>query len=292
MSLRSRISRATARTLVNPRAYSVGSHRFLYRVIARGIAIPDGLSAVEVDADGVRATVVQGARSDPPRDLFVVHGGGYSAGSLATHVPVCAGLCAGIGAAGLVVDYRRAPAHVYPAAHDDTLAAWKWWVSRPEAAGTARTAVYGDSAGAGLALDLMMGLRDAGEPLPRAAYLVSPFVDLTHHRRPPNHTIVDEILTGVGRIYTRGHDPRDPRISPIFGDLAGLPPMLIQAGTSEMLAQDGERLADRARESGVDVTFEPYESSIHELPLMTRVSSRARQLHASGCRYLAEHLQR
>ncbi len=290
MSLRGLLSRSTARVMVNHHAYSVGTHRVLYRAIARGIAVPEGFEAETVDAGGAQAVVVRGEPGSPQRDLFVLHGGGYSAGSPAIHVPVCAGLCEGIGATGLVVDYRRAPTHPYPAAFDDAVAAWRWWVSRPGAA--PRSAIYGDSAGAGLALGLMMTLRDEGAPLPCAAYLVSPFVDLTAHRRPGNPAVVDEILAGVARIYVGDHDARDPRISPIFGDLSGLPPMLVQCGEGEMLADDGRRLASRAERCGVDVTLQTYPGIMHELPLMTRVSGRARDLHEAGCTFLRDHLDR
>ncbi len=273
---------------MNRRAYSVGTHRLLYRAIARGIAVPAGFTAEEIDAGGPRAIVVREQGQVPAHDLFVLHGGGYSAGSLATHVPVTTGLCAEVGAAGLVVDYRRAPAHPFPAALDDARAAWQWWTSRPGAA--EGTAIYGDSAGAGLALSLMMELRDRDDPLPTAAYLVSPFVDLTDHRRPGNPAVVDDVLAGVGRIYVRDHDPRDPMISPIFGDLSGLPPLLVQCGEGEMLADDGRRLVQHARECGVDVTLETYRGFMHELPLMTRISARARELNASGGAFLRQRL--
>jgi len=290
MSFGNRIISTTTRALVNGLPYSVGTHRLLYRAIARGIETPDGFQAQGVDAGGVPGMVLWREGEDASARVFVLHGGGYSAGSLATHVPVCAGLCAGIGASGLVVDYRRAPAHPFPAALDDARAAWQWWTDHGGAAGAERTVIFGDSAGAGLALSLMMGLRDAGEPLPKAAYLVSPFVDLTDHRRQNNLAIVDETLARIGRIYTRDHDPRDPMISPVYGCLTGLPPMLVQCGDGELLAQDGRRIVDHARACGVDVTFEPYRGRMHELPLMTRISPRARALHARGCEFLRRQL--
>jgi monoterpene epsilon-lactone hydrolase len=173
----------------------------------------------------------------------------------------------------LFAEYRLAPEHPFPAAIDDALAAWRWL--RDDLGIDARSiAVAGDSAGGGLAVGVLVATRDAGQVLPAAAVLMSPTVDLTSSGR----SMVDnagqdpistpELLRSLAADYLGGADPKDPLASPLFAPLVGLPPLLIQVGTADVLLSDAERLADAAMAAGVDVRLEVGEGLPHVYQLM------------------------
>ena len=160
----------------------------------------------------------------------------------------------------VTLDYRLAPEHPYPAAADDAVAAYEGLLDQGIDPG--QIALAGESAGGGLAIATLLALRDAGRPLPCSAYVMSPYVDLTLSGDTlPEKQAVDPILSPEGlrlRVpdYVAGAMAEDPRISPIFGDLAGLPPLLIQVGSHEILLSDALRLAVRAARDDVAVTLE------------------------------------
>ncbi|MCB1034424.1 MAG: alpha/beta hydrolase, partial [Acidobacteria bacterium] len=199
--------------------------------------------------------------------ILYLHGGGYISGSLGTHQEVMGRLALASGLAVLGVDYRRAPEHPFPAALEDALVAYRGLLG--EGVETRRLALAGDSAGGGLALALLATLRDFGYGLPRTAALLSPWVDLTltapslEERRHLDKVLHPVILERAAELYLAGADPRDPRVSPLFGDLAGLPPMLVQVGTAELLFDDSRRLAARLREAGNSVDLRIWEEMLH-----------------------------
>jgi acetyl esterase/lipase len=197
----------------------------------------------------------QGAAEDAPVLLYL-HGGGYFACSPQTHRPIT-GSFARAGLRVFVPDYRLAPEHPYPAAVEDAQAAWTGLLGLGHAAGA--ISVGGDSAGGGLALALMLALRDAGHELPAAGVLFSPWTDLastgetikTNARRDAMFH-ADGSQDGAA-FYLGGRDPRTPGISPLYADLHGLPPLLIHVGDREVLRDDATRVAARARAAGVSV---------------------------------------
>ena len=220
-----------------------------------------------VDAGGVPAYWVRtGKPANHRKALLYLHGGGYILGSAQTML----GLPLRIGPAASVpvlsVEYRLAPEHPFPAAVDDALAAYRWLLSRgyrPRDIG-----VFGDSAGGGLAVALVLAARDARVPMPAAVAALSPLTDLTAiGDTRTTLAAVDPILVGDPTqrflVYAGNRDPRDPLISPVYADLGGLPPLLIQVGTREALLSDSVRLARRAREAGVDVTLDVWEGMWH-----------------------------
>jgi acetyl esterase/lipase len=228
---------------------------------------PSDVDYEPVDAGGVPAewTVAPGAH--PDRTLVYFHGGGYNAGSIGSHRGLVTELARAAGVRVLSVDYRLAPEHPYPAAVDDAVAAarfvWKQG-ARPES-----VAFGGDSAGGGLALAALLALRDAGDPLPAAAVGLSPWTDLTlsgasFHAKAAVDPMVKPGSLALSRDrYVPAHEADAPTASPIFADLRGLPPLLIQVGTAECLLDDSTRLAERARQAGVDVTLEVWDEMIH-----------------------------
>jgi monoterpene epsilon-lactone hydrolase len=173
----------------------------------------------------------------------------------------------------LFPEYRLAPEHPFPAAIYDVLAAWHWLRTDQDLSATS-IAVIGDSAGGGLAVALLVAVRDAGEPLPAAAVLMSPTVDLTSSgasmtdRADQDPISTPAMLRQFASDYLAGADARTPLASPLFAALAGLPPLLVQAGTADLLLSDSERLATAAAAAGVDVTLEIGEGLPHVYQLM------------------------
>jgi monoterpene epsilon-lactone hydrolase len=200
------------------------------------------------------------------RVVLYLHGGGYFFCSPATHRPITLALAAGADATLFSLDYRLAPEHRYPAALDDAVAAYRRLLADGIAAD--RIVVGGDSAGGGLAVSTLLALRAAGDPLPAGAVLFSPWTDLAG----TGETLVSNDRTDVmfhgegirtgGSVYLGDAVATDPLASPLYGDLAGLPPLFIQASDSEVLLDDSRRFVDKARAAGVTVDFRAW----HKLP--------------------------
>ncbi len=205
------------------------------------------------------------------RAILYFHGGGYVIGSPQGHRPHVAKVVQGSGIPALVFDYRLAPEHPFPAALDDAVAAWRWLLAQniaPE-----RIAFMGDSAGGGLCLAALLALREQGLPLPAGAVALSPWTDLTCSGESlKSNEKVDpltwrESWTVFSDYYLAGQDAKNPLISPLFGDLTGLPPLLLFAGNDELLRDDATRFAEKAQQAGVDVTLRVAEGMFHCYPV-------------------------
>jgi acetyl esterase/lipase len=231
----------------------------------------DDVRSEAVDADGVPGEWIRVPESREERVVLYFHGGGYVLGSVATHRDLISRIARSAGARSLAIDYRLAPEHAFPAAPDDCLRAYRWLLASGVA--PTRLTIAGDSAGGGLVLATLLALRDAGDPLPAAAVCLSPWADLEGTGDSAQEGAVDdplipvEGLKGMGQLYLAGADARDPRASPLHGDYRGLPPLLIQVGTREVLLDDARRVAERARAAGVNVHLECEEGLIHVWPL-------------------------
>jgi acetyl esterase/lipase len=232
------------------------------------LSVPPAGTVVEpLEANGVPAEWVTAAGAGGGRVLLYLHGGAYQIGSPAT-LRHLVGLLSGVAQArALSVNYRLAPEHPFPAAVDDAVAAYRWLL----AGGTdpATIAVAGDSAGGGLALGTLVALRDAGEPMPAAAVLLSPWTDLALTGESLRTRAAVDLMLKPGSmhqtvaVYLAGEDPRHPYASPLYADLRGLPPLLIQVGDAEVVLDDSTRVAARAREAGVEVTLEVWDEMPH-----------------------------
>jgi epsilon-lactone hydrolase len=235
--------------------------------------IPDDVLVTDVTAGGVAAHWLAAPGADAGRVLLFLHGGGFEFGSVRSDGELASRLGRAAGMRVLFPEYRLAPEHPFPAAIDDVLTAWRWL--RTEAGlPAASLAVAGDSAGGGLAVALLVALRDAGQELPAAAVLMSPTVDLTSsgasmtERADQDPISTPAMLRKFAADYLDGADPRTPLASPLFASLTGLPPLLILVGTADLLLSDSERLAAAADQAGVDVTLEIGEGLPHVYPLM------------------------
>jgi acetyl esterase/lipase len=213
---------------------------------------------VEIGGVGGVEVTIQGTAAE--KVILYFHGGVYVIGTAVATVPLVSDLVRRTGAKAITLDYRLAPEHPYPAAVEDARAAYEGLLAQGIAPG--QIALAGESAGGGLAVATLLALREADVPLPSCAYLMSPYVDLTLSGESlAEKRELDPLLTPDGlraRVpdYVGGADASDPFISPIFGDLRGLPPLLIQVGSHEVLLSDALRLAERAAMSDVAVTLD------------------------------------
>jgi acetyl esterase/lipase len=235
---------------------------------ARLAILPRGTVAQPVEAGGVPAEWVSVPGSAPDRVLLYLHGGSYTIGSPRTHRGLVAQIARAAGARALVPDYRLAPEHLFPAPVEDATAAYRWLQAQgiqPE-----HIVIAGDSAGGGLTLATALALRDAGDPLPAALVCLSPWTDLAatgaslKTRAHLDPSLAPGGLAAAGQRYVGPDgDVRASLASPLYADLRGLPPILIQVGDHEILLDDSTRLAERALAAGVAVTLEVWSEMWH-----------------------------
>jgi len=229
--------------------------------------LPADVRCEPVDAGGVPAEWVTTPDAVAERVICYLHGGGYVLGSISTHREMVSRLSRAASARVLVLDYRLAPENPFPAAVDDSTAAYRWLLSI--GVDPARLVIAGESAGGGLTVATFVALRDAGEPLPGAGICLSPWVDLAClgesivTKAEIDPVANKESMLMLAKAYLGDTDPCTPLASPLYADLTGLPPLLIQVGTAECLFDDAKRLAERARAAGVDVILEPWDDMIH-----------------------------
>jgi acetyl esterase/lipase len=246
-------------------------------------------TAEPVTAGGVPGEWVSAPGADPGRNVLYLHGGGYTIGSIKTHRCLAGWVSRAAKARVLIIDYRLAPEHPFPAAVDDSLAAYRFMLD--SGVNPARTVVAGDSAGGGLAVAALLAIRDAKLPLPAAAVCLSPWVDMegtgeSMKTKADVDPMVGPNLADMAKAYLGGKDPRTPLASPLYADLKGLPPMLIQVGTAEVLLDDSSRLAQRAREAGVEVVYEPWENMIHVWQIFVPMLDESKQAVARIGEYI------
>ncbi|HJV56135.1 MAG TPA: alpha/beta hydrolase, partial [Methylomirabilota bacterium] len=226
----------------------------------------------EIKVERVSAPVAPAEWLRPPgavagRVVLYLHGGGYVIGSPRSHRHLAAAIAAAGQASALLLDYRLAPEHPYPAAVDDVTAAYRWLLEQGVAPG--HVVIGGDSAGGGLTVATLLALRDARLPLPAGGICISPWVDLTFSGASyRTRAAVDPIVKRPGidemaRAYLGATAAQTPLASPLFADLRGLPPLLIHVGSDEVLLDDAVQLADRAKTAGVDATLEVWDRMIH-----------------------------
>jgi epsilon-lactone hydrolase len=234
--------------------------------------VADDVKLEPTDLDGVSAEWSSTAGSDVSRVMLFFHGGGYCSGSIVSHRRMVTEAGRAAGVRTLAVGYRLAPEHPFPAAFNDAFTVWR--CLRKQGVPARNIAVAGDSAGGGLTLALLNRLRDAKEDLPGCAWLVSPWTDLTMSgstlvtKDGDDPLIHKAYLEELAAAYVpAGIARNDPRLSPLYADLSGLPPMLIQIGSTETLLDDAVRMAAAAGAAETPVTLEIWPHMIHAWPL-------------------------
>jgi monoterpene epsilon-lactone hydrolase len=246
-----------------------------------------------VDAGGVPGMLAAVAPSRAERCVLYFHGGGYSIGTAALYRDFLWRIAAAARAQVLYFDYRLAPEHPFPAALDDAVAAYRWLVGRFDGR---HVAFAGDSAGGGLLFAALLRLRDEGVELPSAAAALSPWTDLAltgasmQSNAEADPMLDPDNLPELVRNYCAGADPRNPYISPVYGDPAGLPPALIQAGSDEILRDDAVRMADRMRAAGCEAEVEIWQQMPHVWHLYARLVPEGRRAIARIGQFLQERM--
>jgi monoterpene epsilon-lactone hydrolase len=231
--------------------------------------VPEGTVTEPVAGAGLRGEWVSaaGVSRNEPRILLYIHGGGFTAGTAAAYRGLSSHLSAATRCRVLAVDYRWAPEEPFPAALEDCIAGYRWLVGL--GASPCNVALVGDSAGGNLVVAMLLALKQDGDAMPAAGICLSPIFDLALTgnsliaRAERDPMILASSLQKCSAAYRGNSDPRNPLMSPLYGDLAGLPPLLLQCGSEEMLRDDSVRLAEKGKAAGVEVTFEEWDEMVH-----------------------------
>lgn len=269
-----------------------GRRRSFERMID-GFAIDVPARYSRMNAGGVTAEWVTAESASDSRIVLYLHGGGYIIGSPRTHRPLMAELSQASKGRVLGLDYRLAPEHPFPAPVEDSVAAYRWLLN--EGYDPARIAVAGDSAGGGLTVAMMVQARYLGLPMPGAAVCISPWVDMEglgesmETRAAADPMVGKENLLVSAKTYLGGSNPRAPLAAPLYADLRGLPPMLIQVGDAEVLLDDSTRLAGIAREAGVEVEMDVWDDMIHVWHLFAPILPEGKQAISQAGEFIKKH---
>ncbi|MFO7995188.1 MAG: alpha/beta hydrolase [Marinobacter sp.] len=277
------------RPLLHP-AVPVSIQRRLVSKAYRTSIPPKGTHFDDIEAGGPAMTRVHHGDS-PSGVVLYFHGGGYIIGSARTHRGITGHLAKASGAMVIVPDYRLAPENPYPAALDDAENVYLALID--EGHPPASLSLAGDSAGGGLAIALAMSLRDKGLPLPSSLMMMSPWTDLSnaHLYAPECEPVLQRRwIDKAARLYCGSEPVSNPYVSPVYGDLSGLPPMLIQVGSQEILLNDAQRLADLANRCNVDARLEIYNSLWHVFQVHAGQLDRATEALATAGDYIRRHL--
>lgn len=256
--------------------------------------LPRGVVRREAEAPLRGEWIVPNGADPDERVILYLHGGGYVVGSPATHRGLTARLANEAGVALFAARYRLAPDHPCPAAIEDALEAWRALRAKGLPAG--HIALAGDSAGGGLVLAVLQALAASGEPVPACAVTFSAWTDLTasgasvrDNKRSDTLLSRRAILRGA-RAYAGPLALDDPRVSPLFGAFEGLPPLLMWAGSTELLLDDTRRAVERARAAGVQVRAEIVDGAPHAWPVFTPLASEAEETIRSSAAFLSAAL--
>ncbi len=257
--------------------------------------VPEGVSVTGGEISGVRAEWLMPAGAPSDRIIMYVHGGGYVSGSCADHRGFVARFAAGCGYNTLTYEYRLAPEHPFPAAVDDSVSVYRALISSkysPE-----NVIIAGESAGGGLTLALLLALKEKGLPLPAAAVAISPWTDLkceSESYRTKNKVSLAPLNSWIvfGKYYSGSANPSNPLISPLYGELSGLPPILINSGTDDELYDDGKNFYLKAKAAGADVRFRSGEGMVHCYPLLAPMFPEASEAMDEIVEFIREHFSR
>jgi monoterpene epsilon-lactone hydrolase len=269
-----------------PRATEIAQMRLDSDARGRAFGLPADVTVQKVSANGVKAEWTSTPDADPASAVLYLHGGGYVICSLDSHRHLAAEVGRASGMRTLAIDYRLAPEHPFPAAVEDAVAAYRYLLDsgiKPN-----RIAFAGDSAGGGLVIGSMLAARDAGLPLPGCGWCISPWVDMEAlggsfvDRAETDPTVQKATIQMMAGLYLGGADPRHPHAAPLYGDLRGLPPLLIQVGSVETLLDDSIALARKAGVAEVPVALQIWPEMIHIWHLFFPVLSAGRRAITAG----------
>lgn len=260
---------------------------------ARYAKIPEGVEVKPESIDGIPAEWLIPLEADSQKVIMYVHGGGYVAGSCSDHRGFISKFAKNTGVINLVYEYRLAPEHPYPAALEDSVKVYQWLLDKGYSSNN--ILIAGESAGGGLTLAILLALKERKLRMPTAAVAISPWADLTcssESYRTKNKVSLAPLNSWLvfSKHYCGTNDPANPLISPLFGDLKGLPPLLINAGTDDELYEDGEKFALKAQKAGVPVLFRKGEGQVHCYPLLAPMFPEASEAMNEIVGFVKQHL--
>jgi len=250
-----------------PKGVDVHKERVELDKLGAMFKLPKGVKSVKELAGGVPAEWLIPTGISNGRVVLYLHGGSYICGSPNSHRSLVANIAIASKARALIIDYKLAPEHPHPAAVEDAVAAYKWLINGH--VDPRHLAIAGDSAGGGLAVALLVSLRDRNIPLPAACVCLSPWTDLAFSgetwksKAKVDLIIYDYKELAFAKMYLGGLDAKTPLASPLYADLKGLPPLLVQVGTDEVLLSDATRLVERAKQAGVNAVIDEWEKMQH-----------------------------
>ncbi|MFQ5563858.1 MAG: alpha/beta hydrolase [Parvularculaceae bacterium] len=294
-SLRARLYNQFLRLTAKPKPIFTMDHRILRAQAEARMPRkpPAGVSIHKVEDGGVRGEWHRPTGVRAQLTVLYLHGGGYVFCSPRTHRSLTCAMAREFPAELFSLDYRLAPEHPFPAAVEDARAAYEWLLDG--GVDPARLAVAGDSAGGGLALALLVALRDEGRSLPSCAVLYSPWTDLAMTGASLEENDASDVLFRADGIceapakYLNGADPKTPLISPLYADLSGLPPLLAFASASEVLRDDSTRLVERAKSAGVDAKLVLRDGLAHVWPVFQGWFPEAREALGETASFVRKH---
>ncbi len=255
--------------------------------------LPEQILVTPVNIDSLYAEWILPAQKPKDKIILYFHGGGYVSGTCNAHRSITAKFVAGSEVGALLFEYRLAPEHPYPAALEDSLAAYRWLLGQGVA--SSKIVFVGDSAGGGLCLATLLALRDQGTPLPAAAVAYSPVTDFkctgkSYRTKAKVCLSPKGMAPALAKHYAGDKDTGLPYISPLYGDLHELPPLLIYAGEDETLCDDSVRFATKAKAAGVDVTSRIGKGMFHCYPAMAPLFPEATQAMEEICNFIKNHV--
>ena len=272
---------------------SIAEQRAAMENLTTSMALPADVRCTAVDADGVPAEWITAASARDDHAVLYLHGGGYCIGSIATHRQLASDVSRAAGARVLLIAYGLAPERPFPAAVEDAARAYRYLLA--SGVKPSRASIAGDSAGGGLTAAALLALRDAGTELPAAGVCLSPWFDLTlSGASMQSKAAVDPIvqrdrLQRMADAYLDSRPATTPLASPLYADLAGLPPLLVQVGTAETLLDDATRFAERARAAGVAVDLDVWDDMVHVWQAFAFVLPEGRQALERVGAFLRRH---
>ena len=272
---------------------TIDEFRVWYEQFTGQFELPEDAVFEQVGAGGVAAEWISTPGVAQDRVVMYLHGGGYVIGSMRTHRSPLSYLSRVSDARVLGLNYRLAPEHPFPAAVEDSVAAYRWLLA--DGVSPQRIVIGGDSCGGGLTIATLVALNYLGDPLPAAGISHSGWTDLAHTgdsfttKSEVDPLIDREMLEGMAAAYLGDRSRTTPLASPYYADLRGLPPLLLQVGTAEVLLDDSRRLADRAKEAGVDVTLEVWDDMPHVWQAFVSFLPEAREALEHCGQFVQEH---
>lgn len=268
LSLQARFWRLLVRKIFKGQILSLAGSRKRELENARFMSrIPRGVKVERIDLEGIPAAWVCPDNADREKVILHLHGGGYVLGNIDAYQMMCSSLAQRTGLKVLLLEYRLAPEHPFPAGLEDAQKAYRWLLAdgyKPE-----NIIISGDSAGGGLAVATVLALRGANAPLPAAVVCLSPWTDLTFTGQSHITRAHAEVLLRTDELrewsifYIGTQSPSNPLISPVYADFYGFPPMLIQVGSNEILLDDARMLAEKVRADGVTVDLHVWDEMWH-----------------------------